>query len=267
MGILEWMVQSLRERGLHDEADAHEAVHAGEVTGAALAAPAASPASHDDAQMGGGQGGQGGRGGGMHATAGAEAGDSGSHAQGPESGPGEHGGGIGGDHGGGQDAAVSHDGPDSPTAVHGRWGVEPGAPHEPHSPEPLDPQDPLAGLHSGRLRESLSREAFRSASTEAQDAAIAERVLPPNFKAFMESAEHASFPAPQPLVEWRASRAAAIAALGDALPNFARGAPSLDPLLMRAADAGPVSARDAEPARASAPTASAARGLNQDFER
>ncbi|MDR5763810.1 MULTISPECIES: hypothetical protein [unclassified Caballeronia] len=262
MPILEWLVESLRSRGLHDEADTHEAVHAGEASGSAPAGVSASY-GHDDDRRVGGRGERASVNPGV-AARGAEPSATPGNPGGPDAGHGVHPDDI--DGGGAHDTAAAIDRGGEAAARHSNFDPDRLHEHQQRSPE-LDSHDPLAGLYSGRLRASLAREAFRSASASAQDAAIAERVLSPNFDAFMEMAERAMFPAPQPIDEWRTGRRAAIDAVGDALPRFARGDTYLDPSITRATDAGPALSQHAEPACRPMSSTTVQRTSNQALER
>ncbi|EKS9884145.1 hypothetical protein BTK96_001052 [Burkholderia pyrrocinia] len=114
-------------------------------------------------------------------------------------------------------------------------GAETGADHHAHH---IDLADPLAGLHSFRLRDSLEREAFRTADSIAQDSAIAERALSPTARALFERAQVISHES-VPLDISRAAQDARITALQGEIPPFARGDPSLDPAIVRAMERSP----------------------------
>jgi hypothetical protein len=123
----------------------------------------------------------------------------------------------------------------------------------------IDPADPLVGLHSFRLRDSLEREAFRTADSVAQDSAIAERVLSPTARALFERAQGISHES-APFDISRAAQDARITALKGEIPPFARGDPALDPAIIRAMDrsTSQVSGPAQEPVRTPAPDESTA---------
>lgn len=108
--------------------------------------------------------------------------------------------------------------------------------------------DPLAGLHSERLRERLERDAFRTASGDAQDTAIwrsAARTLPPDvLSQFQPGTPHLGAGS-------RAARSARIDALRGEIPTWAKGDPQNDPSLLRAAQPR---TRGRAPQRAATPT-------------
>jgi hypothetical protein len=134
-------------------------------------------------------------------------------------------------------------------------GAEPGAKHGTH---PIDPADPLAGLHSSRLRDSLEREAFSSASGVAQDSAIVARA--DSFaRRFNERAQ--SFGPDSVSIDIsRPAQDARISALHGEIPPFARGDAELDPAIIRVLDRA--TSREPAPApaqgRAQAPAMSLA---------
>lgn len=113
-----------------------------------------------------------------------------------------------------------------------------------HQPDQLPNlhDDPLAGIRSDHLRERLERDAFASASTGAQDSAIARRadqLLPPELRG-----SRSDFPASL-LDTSPAARTARINALHGQLPDWVRGDPSSDPALIRSASS-PAAVRAAD---------------------
>lgn len=120
-----------------------------------------------------------------------------------------------------------------------------------HAPE-FNPHDPLAGLHSDRLRDSLSRDAFRGASGAAQDSAIvaeadtrAARIdAMPNClrDALAPFAHLPDMPLPD---HAPAARQARIDALGGEIPAWAKGDLQNDPNLLKMLE-HPAAARDAK---------------------
>ncbi|MFM0301071.1 hypothetical protein PQQ99_13185 [Paraburkholderia sediminicola] len=143
-------------------------------------------------------------------------------------------------------------------------GVESGDDHHIHV---IDRADPLAGLHSSRLRNSLEREAFGSASSIAQDSAIVERADSFAHR-FNERAQ--SFGPDSLSVDLsRAAQDARIVALNGEIPPFARGDPELDPAIIWAlyhsTSREPTLAPTQEPAQS--PTASPSRVPDSGMER
>ncbi|WP_157376339.1 hypothetical protein [Burkholderia ubonensis] len=102
--------------------------------------------------------------------------------------------------------------------------------HTSHGHRDIDPMDPLSGLHSDRLRESIEREAFRSADTVAQDSAIAARA-----RTFAERLDSGAHELPSIDIS-RAAQDARIAALNGEVPAWVRGNPELDPAMLKAAE-------------------------------
>lgn len=138
---------------------------------------------------------------------------------------------------GGSAATTGHDGAHDEAAAHAHDHVHgaalPGADiGADHSASRIDPADPLSGLYSPRLRDSLEREAFRTATSTAQDSVIAERVLSPTAQALFERAKSIGRE-PLPFDISPAAQDARIAALKGDIPPFARGNPELDPSLIR----------------------------------
>lgn len=149
---------------------------------------------------------------------------------------------------GGSAAATGHDGAHAEAAahahdhVHGATlpGADIGADHNaPH----IDSADPLSGLYSRRLRDSLEREAFRTATSAAQDSAIAERVLSPTAQALFERAKNIGRE-PLPFDISPTAQESRIAALKGDIPPFARGNPELDPALLRERNPSPAQSID-----------------------
>lgn len=98
----------------------------------------------------------------------------------------------------------------------------------------IDTSDPLAGLHSSRLRDSLTREAFGSASGVAQDSAIVAQA--DSFASRFQARAQRFGPDAVPVDISPAAQVSRIAALNGEIPPFARGNPALDPAMMRASD-------------------------------
>lgn len=221
------VVKMLRAGGHHERADAvlradseANADSGGsrdepvEDAGPALAPPdsgGSSVAANDDTGVGPHGGGGGGASGTDHSS-----GDAPGHAGAGGGEPGEH----GGEHGG---AHASE-----PRGEHGReHGGEPpvAAPdaltddsayglHAPHDSHDELHADPLAGIRSARLRDSIQRDAFRTASSDAQDSEIrsaAERML------------NLGLPFPPTPDLSPAAQQARIEALQGELPTWARG--------------------------------------------
>lgn len=135
-----------------------------------------------------------------------------------------------------------------------RPGALPGQAHNPAAAgPPMLADDPLAGLHSERLRERLERDAFRTASTTAQDTAIwrsAANTLPPDVLCQFKPST------PHPGASSKAARSARIDALRGQIPEWAQGDPQNDPALLRAGQPrtrGHTAPRAAMPAPTSAP--------------
>lgn len=144
---------------------------------------------------------------------------------------------------GGSAATTGHDGAHDEAAAHAHDhahgatlpGADIGADHGAHR---IDPADLLSGLYSPRLRDSLEREAFRTATSAAQDSAIAERVLSPTAQALFERAKNIGRE-PLPFDISSAAQEARIAALKGDIPPFARGNPELDPALIQERNQSP----------------------------
>lgn len=153
-------------------------------------------------------------------------------------------------HGGAHDEAAAH----AHDHAHGATlpDADIGAHHSAHS---IDRDDPLSGLYSPRLRDSLEREAFRTATSAAQDSAIAERVLSPTAQALFERAKNIGRE-PLPFDISPAAQESRIAALNGDIPLFARGNPALDPALLR--ERNPSLAQSIEQGRTQAPIESPA---------
>lgn len=98
----------------------------------------------------------------------------------------------------------------------------------------IDTSDPLSGLYSSRLRDSLTREAFGSASGVAQDSAIVAQA--DSFASRFQARAQRFGPDAVPVDISPAAQASRIAALNGEIPPFARGNPALDPAMMRASD-------------------------------
>lgn len=103
-----------------------------------------------------------------------------------------------------------------------------------HGTQPIDTSDPLAGLYSSRLRDSLTREAFGSASGAAQDSAIVARA--DSFAHRFHERAQSFGPDAVPIDISRSAQEARIVALNGEIPPFARGDSTLDPTLIRALD-------------------------------
>lgn len=127
----------------------------------------------------------------------------------------------------------------------------------------INTSDPLSGLYSSRLRDSLAREAFGSASGVAQDSAIVAQA--DSFASRFQARAQRFGPDAVPVDISPAAQASRIAALNGEIPPFARGNPALDPAMMRASDQAtnrePVSAPGQ--ARAQSPVESPARSSSQ----
>lgn len=108
-----------------------------------------------------------------------------------------------------------------------------------HTPAPDLTDDPLAGLCSDRLRDNLSRDAFRSASSTAQDSAIvAEADRAARIAAMPDCLRDALAPFARvpdvPLPDHSpAARAERIEALGGEIPAWAKGDLQNDPKLLK----------------------------------
>ncbi|CAJ2933685.1 Uncharacterised protein [Burkholderia pseudomallei] len=98
----------------------------------------------------------------------------------------------------------------------------------------IDTSDPLSGLYSSRLRDSLAREAFGSASGVAQDSAIVAQA--DSFASRFQARAQRFGPDAVPVDISSAAQASRIAALNGEIPPFARGNPALDPAMMRTPD-------------------------------
>jgi hypothetical protein len=98
----------------------------------------------------------------------------------------------------------------------------------------LDPHDPLAGLYSVRLRDTLTREAFITASSLAKDSAIAERALSPALRELYRFAS-AVPPEPSPFDSSREAQAERIADLNGDRPQWTKGHSEFDATQLRGA--------------------------------
>jgi hypothetical protein len=98
----------------------------------------------------------------------------------------------------------------------------------------IDTSDPLSGLYSSRLRDSLTREAFGSASGVAQDSAIVAQA--DSFASRFHARAQRFGPDAVTVDISPAAQASRIAALNGEIPPFARGNPALDPAMMRPFD-------------------------------
>jgi len=133
------------------------------------------------------------------------------------------------------------------------YGETVGAEFERHDRRAIDPSDPLSGLYSDRLRQSLEQEAFRNAAPVAQDSAIVEKA-----KTFSERVKAGNHQ-PPPLDISRAAQDARIAALEGAIPAWVRGNRELDPALLKASEAASTRALAQPPERIAEPQPSSAR--------
>lgn len=107
-------------------------------------------------------------------------------------------------------------------------------PEATHSEPAIDTRDPLSGLYSSRLRDSLTREAFGSASGVAQDSAIVAQA--DSFANRFQACAQRFGPDAVPVDISPAAQASRIAALNGEIPPFARGDPELDPTIIRLLD-------------------------------
>ncbi|EED96863.1 conserved hypothetical protein [Burkholderia multivorans CGD1] len=113
----------------------------------------------------------------------------------------------------------------------------------------INTSDPLSGLYSSRLRDSLVREAFGSASGVAQDSAIVAQA--DSFAGRFQARVQRFGPDAVPVDISPAAQASRIAALNGEIPPFARGNPALDPAMMRASDQARAQSPVESPARSS----------------
>lgn len=235
--LTHWHVTLYRVLGYHERADAIQRADAAADAGPSRTrddsvdsgeeqeAPAASASggsapthtehsAHGHAAGGSDSGHASGGGDSAHAESGDSHGST-AHASADAESSSSHGCGSGGEH-----ADASHDS----AAAHASAAVDGHDPHgllhDPHHGAHDDIEsNPLGGIRSARLADSIQREAFFGASTDAQDSAIRE--------AARAMLAHVRFP-PTPDLSWTAQQER-IAALDGALPDFARGNPVYDP--------------------------------------
>jgi hypothetical protein len=229
------VVKMLRAGGHHERADAVLRADAEanadsggsrdepvEDVGPALALPDSggpSAAAHDDPGAGPHGGGAGGGGDGGASGADHSSSDAPDHAGAGGVGGGERGE-HGGEHGGahasepGGEHGYEHGGEPPVAALGALTDDSTHGLHAPHDSHGELHADPLAGIRSARLRDSIQRDAFRTASSDAQDSEIrsaAERML------------NLGLPFPPTPDLSPAAQQARIEALHGELPTWARG--------------------------------------------
>lgn len=227
----------LRRRGLRNEAEAVEAV---EESGSSSPPPSMPPAiiTGDDHSSVHGRGGTASEG----APTNAASGGSAPAASGPDVGQSaaDSGGSSAGHSAASTGPSLSAQGGDAQESAQetkaDAHGKSPQAEHTSPGQRDIDPDNPLSGLRSDRLRDSLEREAFRSADSIAQDSAIAARAR--TFAERVDSGAHE----PLAIDISRAAQDARIAALNGEVPAWVRGNPELDPAILKAAEQASVRA-------------------------